>query len=668
MTKNSFWLIFLLTVTSLYSLQTGVLAQTGSTFSFDKAFYTGLDDTVTVTINDPGQNMDSSVVEWIYADVICLTHQALTLGLEETAPDSGLFRQTFGFSADELLPDKLRIINKGTVSSYFYVFYRSSAGNKTSPQISFELATTAAPNPAYIAFDNRVPGEASITGLAGAVQPGAVVEARADSQLTSPLLGERVTADADGAFYLIFNNSQACQQVYLFAALPFHKTSQPVALNISQLTPQPDLNKITFDQSILAESRISGENGAAWPGAKLALYADQRLKGLLATAYAAEDGSFRIEFDNSSLVLSTVYLTATAVIGGQRQLASPPVAVEAVIFDTAPPEVTVAGVVEGRTRGPVVPQITAWDVNGAQMEIKLNGSVFVTGTEIVADGDYELWVESWDRAGNRTVIIKKFSLDNTGPEARFLTPQGFTFPGPSVEMHFDAPLTADLGYFLITLDEGEWQKAGNSGSYTLEGVSYGTHVVRLKAVDDLGNVGPEVSLQILREAPQPAGEPEKPEESEPLEEQKQEKSKDSRKAVRIQEPVEGAEYRLSQGVLYLIPDGQTEQLKLEPGIVQLLSQKQAKMIEVDLNGYNREVLVLQVSAQVIAALTASGVEATLRLGQELLTIPVGQLDLQQANAQTLFLALELSNNRLPSWLVFSSGRAPFMPAAFNLWC
>lgn len=120
--KNSFWLIFLLTVTSLFSLQTGVLAQTGSTFSFDKPFYTRLDDTVTVTINDPGQNMDSSVVEWIYADVICPTHQALTLGLEETAPDSGLFRQTFGFSADELLPDKLRIIN-GTVSSYFYVFY-----------------------------------------------------------------------------------------------------------------------------------------------------------------------------------------------------------------------------------------------------------------------------------------------------------------------------------------------------------------------------------------------------------------------------------------------------------------------------------------------------------------------------------------------------------------
>lgn len=140
-----------------------------------------------------------------------------------------------------------------------------------------------------------------------------------------------------------------------------------------------------MDQSILAESGISGENGAAWPGAKLALYADQSLKGLLATAYAAEDGSFRIEFDNSSLVLSTVYLTATAVIGGQRQLASPPVAVEAVIFDTAPPEVTVAGVVEGRTRGPVVPQITAWDVNGAQMEKKLNGSVFVTGTEIVAE-------------------------------------------------------------------------------------------------------------------------------------------------------------------------------------------------------------------------------------------------------------------------------------------
>ena len=84
-------------------------------------------------------------------------------------------------------------------------------------------------------------------------------------------------------------------------------------------------------------------------------------------------------------------------------------------IDTTAPVVTVTGVAGGGLyKAPVTPVVT---VTGATAQtITLNGSPYVSGTPVTAEGAYTLVATASDAAGNTTTVTVAFTIDLTAPE------------------------------------------------------------------------------------------------------------------------------------------------------------------------------------------------------------------------------------------------------------
>lgn len=204
------------------------------TLGVDSSSYVGLDAVATLTVVDSGANKDGTVIEYVYANVRCTTHNSLRLCLEETGPNTGVFTKSFGFCADEELTDKLRVINGGTVSSTILVIYTDSGGNNKTVECSWKKGATKAPDGQYICFDNRIITRAVISGEAGAVPPVAAVEAHSTAVKEQASLLDKAVADGTGAFTLTFDNSALqLPQVYVFAQLPYYLPSGPAPIAVT---------------------------------------------------------------------------------------------------------------------------------------------------------------------------------------------------------------------------------------------------------------------------------------------------------------------------------------------------------------------------------------------------------------------------------------------------
>ncbi|WNG16934.1 RHS repeat-associated core domain-containing protein [Cystobacter fuscus] len=86
-------------------------------------------------------------------------------------------------------------------------------------------------------------------------------------------------------------------------------------------------------------------------------------------------------------------------------------------LDYTPPDVQVSGVVDDSLgRETVTPIIQVTDLHPAQTEVSLNGNPFSSGTPVSGDGEYLLSVKATDAAGNKTSLLRHFSIDKTAPD------------------------------------------------------------------------------------------------------------------------------------------------------------------------------------------------------------------------------------------------------------
>ncbi|HTU14842.1 MAG TPA: Ig-like domain-containing protein [Solirubrobacterales bacterium] len=111
---------------------------------------------------------------------------------------------------------------------------------------------------------------------------------------------------------------------------------------------------------------------------------------------------------------------------------------------------------------------------------------------VAPDGDVALRVRAVDRAGNEDLspVTRNFTLDATAPET---TIDSGPFDGsrtkikdPTFAFSSSEP---DDATFECKVDGGEWE-ACDSGEFTTEALSDGSHTFRVRAIDKAGNVDP----------------------------------------------------------------------------------------------------------------------------------------------------------------------------------
>ena len=86
------------------------------------------------------------------------------------------------------------------------------------------------------------------------------------------------------------------------------------------------------------------------------------------------------------------------------------------VIDRTPPVISVSGIEKGKYySADLSPVISAADSNLQAVTGTLNGSAFISGSVISAEGIYELNVEAVDKAGNRSTDSYKFYIDKTKP-------------------------------------------------------------------------------------------------------------------------------------------------------------------------------------------------------------------------------------------------------------
>ena len=85
-------------------------------------------------------------------------------------------------------------------------------------------------------------------------------------------------------------------------------------------------------------------------------------------------------------------------------------------IDTTMPEITITGVTDGSYYNVnVTPIIEVVDINLNTITITLNGVSFVSDTIIVEEGNYTLFVQATDKAGNTATKTIAFTIDKTKP-------------------------------------------------------------------------------------------------------------------------------------------------------------------------------------------------------------------------------------------------------------
>ena len=119
-----------------------------------------------------------------------------------------------------------------------------------------------------------------------------------------------------------------------------------------------------------------------------------------ATDTPAEDGAY--------------YYAVTALDAAGNE--SPPSAGTSLVYNLAPPVITVAGVVDGQfSPGPVAPVVTVTSASLAGRTTLLDGQPFADGTAVDEEGAHLLRIEATDTSDRTTVKEIAFTIDLTDP-------------------------------------------------------------------------------------------------------------------------------------------------------------------------------------------------------------------------------------------------------------
>src|SRR5947208_5150291 len=174
----------------------------------------------------------------------------------------------------------------------------------------------------------------------------------------------------------------------------------------------------------------------------------------------------------------------------------------AVTVDTAAPTASLTAPASGHVFGTGSVQLT-WTASDAtsgidHFEVRLDGGTPVTvaaGTAAytftgVSDGTHTLALKAFDRAGNNVLVSMAVSVDATAPTVSIVGPaSGAVIPSSA------STVTWTAGDAASGIDHAEIRPAGGSAqtlssgatSYTLNGLSDGTHTVNVTVVDKAGH-------------------------------------------------------------------------------------------------------------------------------------------------------------------------------------
>lgn len=171
------------------------------------------------------------------------------------------------------------------------------------------------------------------------------------------------------------------------------------------------------------------------------------------------------------------------------------------IIDGGAPLIEINGVADGQiVNTSVTPEIVVTDANLTQTSITLNGEGFVSGTEIIEEGEYQLQVTAADIAGNTTTQTLDFRIDLTAPtlvvsvpddgamvDAAMISISGQTEPAAIVAL-----TAADMTRTSVVADA--------SGLFVFDGVNLlvGDNLFTLTATDMAGNNSDELALSVIR--------------------------------------------------------------------------------------------------------------------------------------------------------------------------
>lgn len=123
---------------------------------------------------------------------------------------------------------------------------------------------------------------------------------------------------------------------------------------------------------------------------------------------------------------------------------------------------------------------------------------------ITTEGNTLIYYRSMDKTGNveniKTEVIK---IDKTAPTMTI------TSPSPSYEIKSsNVSVTwtgsdefSGISHYEIRLDGGSWSSVGTNTTYTFTGLSDGSHMVDIKAVDKAGNTNQDTVNFIINTSP-----------------------------------------------------------------------------------------------------------------------------------------------------------------------
>jgi len=161
-------------------------------------------------------------------------------------------------------------------------------------------------------------------------------------------------------------------------------------------------------------------------------------------------------------------------------------------IDTVAAMIDVTGIAEnGAYNHPVMPVIDVIEPNIQSLTITLNGEVFVSGTELVTEGSYDLLVEVVDGAGNTSSLSVSFELDLTVPDAPLvISPANSSAVSVSQLDLVGSSEPNALITMLLNDTETFTTIAGNDGSYSFNQLNLiaGANSFGLTATDRAGNI------------------------------------------------------------------------------------------------------------------------------------------------------------------------------------